>query len=337
MKNCHICGEEARDEARYCRSCYAVFADVDEAVAAGKKKTRTMTYIIRALVLLGVAGGAWLSRVDLAIFHERAPVVAQGTSNASGGREKQRRSADAPAASSSGSGAELEPQWGQPSNMVAASSVQRLDTRCAISQAVRNNGERIMFPVTLDFSFEDVLGQRVGNNARGVVEAILPAGERRGFTFQVPCPKVFAQVSVHATDGQTGISGNGAVDEVATLIAGKPLIDARRLHVVIKAPSDLLMCLQFRPCQLMLYFNDSWIAVWFRRDPNNPDTLISSDPQLVGPLQQGWNAEVRLPLRHGTEKLTLTQEHLREPQLTGAWAALKASVGNLFGNKEKGE
>jgi hypothetical protein len=337
MRNCHICGEEARDEARYCRSCYAVFADVDQAVAAGKKKTRTMTYIIRALVLLGVVGGAWLSRVDLAIFPESGPVGAQVSTNTSGGPEKQARSAPTSAVSSSGSGAGMDSQRGRPVNVVAASSVQRLDTGCAISQAVHNNGERIMFPVTLDFSFEDIFGQRVGKDERGVVEVILPAGERRGFTFELPCPKAFAQVRIHATDGQTGISGSGAVDEVAKLIAGQPLIDARRLHVVIEAPSELVMCPEFKPCQLMLYFNDSWIAVWFRRDPNNPDTLIASDPQLVGPLQQGWNADIRLPLRHGTEKMTVTQEYLREPQRTGGWAALKASVGKLFGTKEKGE
>ena len=153
----------------------------------------------------------------------------------------------------------------------------------------------------------------------------------------MPCPKTFAQVQIHATEGQTGLSGSGAVDEVAKLIAGKPLVDARRLHVAIQAPKDLVMCRQLRPCQLMLYFNDSWIAVWFRRDPNNPDTLIASDPQLVGPLQQGWNADVWLPLRDGTEKLTVTQEFLREPRRTGGWAALKQSVGNMFGNKENGQ
>lgn len=337
MKNCYICGEEARDEARYCRSCYAVFADVHQAPVAEKKKTRTMTYIVRALVLLGVAGGAWLSRVDLAVFPESGTADTQDISNASDVPENQARPAPTSAASSSGTGAAMDSQWGQPINVVAASSVQRLETGCAISQAVHNNGERIMFPVALDFSFEDVFGQRVGKDARGVVDAILPAGERRGFTFELPCPKAFAQVRIHATDGQTGISGSGAADEVAKLIAGKPLIDARRLHVVIEAPTELVMCPEFRPCQLMLYFNDSWIAVWFRRDPNNPDTLIASDPQLVGPLQQGWNADVRLPLRHGTEKLTVTQEYLREPQRTGGWAALKASVGKLFGTKEKGE
>ena len=337
MKNCHICGEEARDEARYCRSCYAVFTDVDQAPVAAKKKTRTMTYIVRALVLLGVVGGAWLSRVDLAIFPESGPADTHDISNASDGPEKEARSAATSAASSSGSGAAMDSQRGRPDNVVAASSVQRLDTGCSISQAVHNNGERIMFPVTLDFSFENLLGQRVGTDARGVVEAILPAGERRGFTFEVPCPKSFGQVRIHATDGQTGISGSGAADEVARLIAGNPLIDPRVLHVAIEVPTDLVMCPQFKPCQLMLYFNDSWIAVWFRRDPKYPDMLIASDPQLVGPLQQGWNADVRLPLRHGTEKLTVTQEYLREPQRTGGWAAFQASVGKLFGTKEKGE
>ena len=304
---------------------------------AEKKKTRTMTYIVRALVLLGVAGGAWLSRIDLVIFPESAPVAAPASTNASDGPRKKVRSAATSAAASSSSGAESVTNRGQPVNSVAASSVRRLGIRCAISQAVHNDGERIMFPVALDFSFEDALGQRIGDSARAEVEAILPAGERRGFTFEVPCPKSFAQVEIHTTEGHAGISGGGAIDEVAKLIAGKPLIDARRLHVVLQAPDDLIMCPQLKPCQLMLYFNESWIAVWFRRDPNNPDTLIASDPQLVRPLQQGWNVDVRLPLRDGMEKLTVTQEFLREPQRTGGWAALKASIENMFGTKEKGE
>lgn len=331
MKNCHTCGTEARDEARYCRSCYAVFADGAAVGLARPDDAKKTKYLIQAALILALVIGFALSRLDFQFLSDTAQTDA-GTNASSDAVPKTAAKAERAASSSSG---QAENTWGLQSNSVAASSVRRLGDSCAISQAVHNGGERIMFPVALDFSFENALGQRIGDPVRAATETILPAGEQRGFTFEMPCPQTFAHVQVHAVSQDAAISGAGTAQAVAALLAGKPLIDMRQLHLAIQVPDDLTMCPGLHPCQLMLYFNDSWIAVWFRRDPRNPDMLIASDPQLIGPLQQGWNAQVRLPLRHGAQKLTITNEYLREPESTGLWASLKGWIGKMAGTTEE--
>lgn len=326
MKLCLNCRTAASDEARYCRSCYTVFADADPAsLAHRQKRVKAMSYTVKALVVLVVAGGFLLSRIDLNFLSD--PNQVQSDSGAKTGITPKQPAAQPDSASGGG--------WGQPSNTISAASVERLGKSCAISQAVHNGGVRIMFPVVLEFSFQDSLGNRTGPSVRSVVEAILPAGERRGFTFQMPCPKSFERVNIQTVNPQAGIGGNGTVQAVAELIAGKPLIDVHQLHLAIQVPDGLTMCPNLRPCQLMLRFNDSWIAVWFRRDPKHPDTLIASDPQLVGPVQRGWHADVRLPLRNGTEKVTVTEEFLREPESTGGWNQFVSSVKQMIGIKEE--
>ncbi|MBK5265646.1 MAG: hypothetical protein JJE34_10510 [Alphaproteobacteria bacterium] len=285
-----------------------------------------MSYTIKALVFLSLAGGILLSQLDLGLFSGLKQVQSDPVAKA--GIAPQQASTEADGFSGRG--------WGQPSNSISAASVERLGASCAISQAVHNGGVRIMFPVVLEFSFQDALGNRTGPNVRSVVEAILPAGERRGFTFQMPCPRTFTRVNIQTVNPQAGIGGNGTVQAVAQLMAGKPVIDVHQLHLAIHVPDGLTMCPNLNPCQLMLRFNESWIVVWFRRDPKHPDTLIASDPQLVGPVQRGWHADIRLPLRNGVEKLTVTEEFLREPEPTGGLNQLMGSIEDMVGIKEEG-
>lgn len=336
MKNCPICRAEAGDEARYCRSCYAVFADdATPVVRSAGKRGRAL---LLGLVVLAAAAGAWFYRIDIGLpaisrtegatqpaGQDRAPVPARGQDDPAG-----MSSADAAGRRSS-----PKEQWGKPENRVAARSVSRSGQRCAISQAVHNGRDRIIYPVALDFSFEDPLGRRIGSSVRSVVEAILPAGEQRGFTFDLPCPKTFAQVMIKAPGEGMSVAGGGSPESAARLMAGKPMIDSRKLHLTITAPEDFALCPGLEPCQLMLHFNGSWTAAWFRRDPKNPRAIISSDPQLVGPIQRGWEAHVRLPLREGAENVTITNEALREPETFGGWSGFLRSIGTMMGMKEE--
>lgn len=358
MKHCPTCRTGASDEALYCRSCYSVFPAAGQApVAQQRQAARLALSVIGAVLFLCTATGIWIYQADPLNFSGTRPAAqssATGSPPAATGPASPavlfEGSATTKPAASNDSGPGLAAsdfkaprsgaltddgnRWGRSVNSISAAAVEHNGGGCAISQAVHNGGSKIIFPVILEFSFQDAIGKRIGAGTRSSVEAILPAGERRGFTFQLPCPRIFASVNVATPEPDAAVAGNGSFQSVADLMAGAPKIDLRQLHLAIKVPQDLTICQGQEPCRLVLRFNDSWTAAWFKRDPRNPDMLVTSDSQLIGSLQHGWDAKVQLPLRNGSDKLTVTDAALRAPEAPSRWDTMIGSIKSLFGMGE---
>lgn len=313
MRNCPNCLRSMADEARVCRACYTVVP----VSALPDKPSRALSGLKQILILFAVATGAWIFQLDAKLLPGLRPAI-----RAQFGELQQSNGwtvgSDIPQAHGRVDRSEAEQR---PYERVQAKSVTREGQRCSIRQGLRKLDDKPLSRVVLKFTFEDVLGNPIGNETDAAVAAVLATGAQNEFTFSLPCPRSFAKVKVRVPSGAPKIA----------LVSSSFVTDTAEhsglWNLAVKVP-ERSICPLPEPCELIVRSYGGGTARYrFHRDAKAPEMLITEDSILIAQLRRHRVAWLQVPSHSGGTEVLLSDQQLRVGQQPGI---LPHWVGKLF-------
>lgn len=262
------------------------------------RHAKSVAGYVQLALIFSVAAGAWLNPLEIDFFTDARTSIEDAA--AEGGRSVRGFMATSNVGltlvGSAEPGSRGEETKSQP---VAAREISRSRAGCAISQSVHNGQSQPLSPIVLEFSFEDVVGQKIGGSMRAVVEEVLPAGAQGKFRFKVPCPKTFAAVKVQAIGQQVEVGANvlaSASAKPPVMLGAQPI---QQDNVAIQIPEGVLACPADKLCSGIVRLGSGKSTTHlFRRESPSSRTLIS-DARLAKQLRGTTRAIIELPLPDG--------------------------------------
>lgn len=302
LQCCPNCRRNVAAEALVCRSCYTVLPrkkKKEEELVSIKASRRLLAGPLKIMVVMIIAAGLWLGRVDLGLVPpngaEKGGLGGVGFLFLSGSSNS--------AMTSSGGTA-------------SHGSVLKRNGNCVLTQGVRNLGATAATRAGFHIQFKDAEGSMVGDPAIVEKRTAISPGHQEKLELVAPCPKLAVGAQVAVLESATATELQPKLELLSTPLRSNRFLASKNRSTIVLEVADQSVCTPPEGCDLKVSFGEGREASYrFQRDQHNPELLLNDNSIFIGHLLAGNPATLHLDekLNGTTISLTYNNVHEQEP------------------------